>query len=78
MKLVIKIIFPLAVMLAGCSKPDSDDKPAGAGDKPDAPAKAGVTIDAETQARIGLKIEPPVAAQWQPEVKGFGMVIDPA
>ena len=81
MRLVPKIIFPLAVVLAtglaGC-KPDGDDKPAGAGDKADAPTKAGVTIDAETQARIGLKIESPVAAQWQPEVKGYGTVIDPA
>jgi len=75
MKLVTKIIFPLAVAfaagLAGCSKPAAD-KPA------DAPEKAGVTIDAETQTRIGLKIESPVAAKWQPEVKGYGVVVDPA
>jgi hypothetical protein len=75
MKLVPKIIFPLAVVfaagLAGCSKPAAD-KPA------DAPEKAGVTIDAETQTRIGLKIESPVAALWQPEVKGYGVVVDPA
>jgi hypothetical protein len=81
MKLVPKIIFPLAVMfaagLAGCSKADAD-KPTDAGDKADASPKAGVTLDAETQARIGLKIESPVAAQWQPEVKGYGVVIDAA
>ena len=76
MKLVPKIIFPLAVVfaagLSGCSKPAAADKPA------DAPDKSGVTIDAETQTRIGLKIESPVAAQWQPEVKGYGVVVDPA
>jgi hypothetical protein len=81
MKLVPKIIFPLAMMitagLAGCSK-SAGDKPADAGDKADAQPKAGVTIDAETQERIGLKIESPVATQWQPEVKGYGVVIDPA
>jgi hypothetical protein len=76
MKLVPKIIFPLTVMiaagLAGCSKP------AATTDKTDAPPKPGVTIDAETQTRIGLKIESPTAAQWQPEVKGYGTVIDAA
>ncbi|MDR3456164.1 MAG: hypothetical protein P4N60_01855 [Verrucomicrobiae bacterium] len=81
MKLVPKNIFPLAVILAaglaGCSKPAAD-KPADSADKPDAQPKAGVTIDAETQERIGLKIESPVAAQWQPEIKGYGAVIDPA
>jgi len=37
-----------------------------------------LTLDAETQDRIGLKAENPVAVQWQPEVKGYGSVIDPA
>jgi hypothetical protein len=81
MNLVPKILFPLTVVfaatLAGCSKPAAD-KPADAADKADTAPKAGVTIDAETQTRIGLKIESPVAAQWQPEVKGYGVVIDPA
>ena len=74
MKLVPKIIFPvmafLAVVLAGCSKPAAEAPAA-------APEKAGVTIDAETQARIGLKIEPPVATQWQPEIHATGRVADP-
>ncbi|HEV2696311.1 MAG TPA: hypothetical protein VG347_25730 [Verrucomicrobiae bacterium] len=81
MKFVPHIIFPLTAAftlgLAGCSKP-ATDKPADATDKPDAQPKAGVTMDAETQQRIGLKIESPAAAQWQPEVKGYGVVIDPA
>ena len=37
-----------------------------------------MTLDAETQNRIGLKVESPLAAQWQPELKGYGRVLDPA
>src|SRR5207244_8718087 len=37
-----------------------------------------VTLDAQAQERIGLKAESPVSAQWQPEVRGFGRVLDPA
>ncbi|HEY2329159.1 MAG TPA: hypothetical protein VGI63_05040 [Verrucomicrobiae bacterium] len=65
------------VVLAGCSKSGGDEK-SGAADKTKPQNKAGVTIDAETQKRIGLKTEVPVTTQWQPEIKGFGMVIDPA
>ncbi|MBW8863661.1 MAG: hypothetical protein JF609_01835 [Verrucomicrobia bacterium] len=74
MKFAQKIIFPLAVALAtglaGCSKPAAETPPA-------APEKAGVTVDAETQERIGLKIESPVAMQWQPAVRATGHVADP-
>ncbi len=67
-----------ALSLAGCSKSgDSDDKPATA-DKAAPEAKAGVTLDAETQERLGLKIETPVAFQWQPEQKVYGQVLDPS
>jgi hypothetical protein len=72
----LAIVFSIA-LLAGCSKPDGD-KAAAAPEKSEADAKAGVTVDAATQARIGLKMDAPVAMQWQPEVKGFGAVIDPA
>jgi hypothetical protein len=82
MKLSDKFIFALAAMisttlLAGCSKPDADDSAA-------TPAKAvvqstgGVKLDQETQERIGLKIELPLTTQWQPELKGYGRVIDAA
>jgi len=37
-----------------------------------------VTLDVETQERIGLKMELPTPIQWQPEVKGYGLVIDAA
>jgi len=37
-----------------------------------------VAFDAETQKRIGLKVESPAATQWQPELNGYGRVLDPA
>jgi multidrug efflux pump subunit AcrA (membrane-fusion protein) len=69
-----------AIALTGCSKSggDADDKPAGEADKAAAEAKPGVTVDADTQTRIGLKIETPAPAQWQPETKVYGQVLDPA
>jgi hypothetical protein len=70
-----------ATLAAGCSKSggDGDDaKPAAASDKAAADAKPGVTVDAATQERIGLKIETPAPAQWQPEMTAYGQVLDPA
>ena len=61
-------------LLAGCSKPAAD-KPADAPEKTE--AKPGLTIDAETQERIGLKMESPLAAQWQPQLRATGRVADP-
>jgi len=46
--------------------------------KHDANGETTIVFDTGTQERIGLKTENPVAMQWQPEVKGFGSVIDPA
>ena len=72
-----------ACLLAACSK-SGDEKE---NEKPKAEeshVKRGaqgeiiVTLDAETQKRIGLKVETPASAQWQPEVKGYGHVLDPA
>jgi len=37
-----------------------------------------IALDTETQERLGLKTENPVPLQWQPDVKGYGSVIDPA
>ena len=64
-------------LLAGCSKPAAE-VPAAAPEKAGSPTGPGVKLDAETQKRIGLKVEIPAATQWQPEVKGYGRVIDPA
>ena len=63
-------------LLAGCSKPAAE-KTADTAEKAEAPAKAGVTIDAETQARIGLKTETPVPAQWLAPLRAVGNVADP-
>jgi hypothetical protein len=72
----LAIVFS-AALLAGCSKP-AGDQPAAAPEKAEAQNKAGVMIDAETQERLGLKIETPAPAQWQPEMKVYGRVLDPA
>jgi hypothetical protein len=37
-----------------------------------------VKLDRDTQVRMGLKVAPLTPAQVQPEVKGFGRVLDPA
>src|SRR5882724_2696333 len=73
----------IAGLLAACSK-SGDEKE---GEKPkaeeshvkrDAHGEIIVILDVETQKRIGLKVETPASAQWQPEVKGYGHVLDPA
>jgi hypothetical protein len=74
----------LVLYLAGHSaKPGGDegDKGATAGPvqlKHGANGETIITLEAETQERVGLKTESPVSVQWQPEVKGYGSVIDPA
>jgi len=67
-------------LLAGCSKSGGDgDKPAAAApEKAAGESRPGVTLDAETQARIGLQTETPAPAQWQPEMKVYGQVLDAA
>lgn len=43
--------------------------------------EAGETVlklDAETVKRVGVKVEPLAAADFRPEAKGFGRVLDPA
>ena len=82
------LIYPLllagliSALLAACSKSGGDKE----AEKPNAEqtrvrhgtnGESIVTLDAETQNRIGLKVESPLAAQWQPELKGYGRVLDP-
>ena len=83
MNLSFLLTAAITLLLSACSK-------SGDGNEPDqsnaekSPVERGargemiVTLDAETQKRIGLKTETPLAAQWQPEVKGYGRVLDPA
>ena len=73
----------IAGLLAACSKSGGEKE----AERPNAEkshVKRGtngetiVTLDAETQKRIGLKVANPATAQWQPEVRGYGRVLDPA
>jgi multidrug efflux pump subunit AcrA (membrane-fusion protein) len=73
---VLAIIIS-AAMLPGCSKP-AGDMTAAAPEKAGAQTRAGVTVDAATQERLGLQTETPAPAQWQPEMKVYGRVLDPA
>lgn len=89
MKQIIFILITLG-LVAGCAKkdaaPDEAKSEGKAESKSENAWKAGrnengesvVTLDTNTQARIQLKVESPAAAQLQPEVKGFGRVLDPA
>jgi len=80
----ILLIAVSTLALAGCSKADGDkgdkgDKPAAdAPGKTEAKAKPGVTLEAEIQEHLGLKVATPEPAQWQPEMKMYGQVLDPA
>jgi hypothetical protein len=70
-------------MLAGAVKAepsDKDDQPV-AGDKTESktesPAKPGIKVDASTQEHLGLKVETPVVASWQPCLRATGRVANP-
>jgi hypothetical protein len=73
-----------AALVFYLTKNDSSEKDSEAADSKTAALAektsngATVKMDAETQKRIGLEITNPVATQWQPEIKAFGRVIDPA
>ena len=66
------------------SKPGGDAADEGSPAAGSAPLKHNakgervIVLDAETQQRLGLKMEAPASTRWQPEVKGFGRVMDPA
>lgn len=77
--LMVVLTAASVAVQTGCSKLDHDDVAAGADNKGAAavPGKPGVTLDAETQERLGLKIESPVSARWQPGIHGTGRVANP-
>jgi hypothetical protein len=65
------------------SKPDGDDGDKGATASPGQSKRGAngetiIALDAETQERLGLKTQNPTPRQWQPEMKGYGQVIDSA
>ena len=72
------LIALTALALSGCAKSEGDKPAADATEKVEAKAKSGVTIEVETQERLGLKMETPAPAQWVPEMKVYGQVLDPA
>jgi hypothetical protein len=77
---ILALTMVSATALTGCSKggADPDDKSAAGQDKTAAAEpKPGVTLDAETQERIGLRMENPAVAQWQPGIHVTGRVANP-
>jgi hypothetical protein len=73
----LSVVLALLVS-AGCSHADKDDKaPAAGSDKTEAAPKPGVTLEVEAQERLGLKMESPVSARWQPDLHATGWVADP-
>lgn len=79
-----------SLLLAGCNKPDDKkEKPAEAtaekpGAEPESRVKHGtngevsVTVETKLQQTIGLQVAPLESAQLNPEVKGYGHVVDPS
>src|SRR5579863_5968436 len=79
---ILALTLVSAAALTSCSKggTDPDDKPAAGQDKTAAApseTKPGVTLDTETQERIGIKMETPAPAQWQPGIHITGRVANP-
>jgi len=73
----------LAALLAACSKSggENETKKSTANQsrvKRGTNGETIVTLDAPAQQRIGLKVTNPAAAQWQPEIRGYGRVLDPS
>ncbi len=81
--LVVSLIGSFLVALTGCSRSGEEKEtekpaPAAARVKHGANGETVVALDAETQQRIGLKSEQLESVWFQPEVKGYGRVLDPA
>ena len=72
------LLFILA--LSGCSKTSGDHSDA-AGNPPEkvktAETQPGLVLDAATQTRLGLQMETPAPAQWQPVIHATGRVANP-
>jgi hypothetical protein len=73
----------LALLLAACSK-SGEGTEAEKSKSEESRVKHGtsgetiVVLDAETQQRVGIKVANPAPTRWQPEVTGYGRVLDPA
>jgi hypothetical protein len=75
----IFLVIIASLLILGCKKPDSDDKPA-APDKAETTndASGKISLDLETQKRIGLVVESVKGIQIAPELKCYGKVVDPS
>jgi hypothetical protein len=56
----------------------ADDAPSGPTIEHDADGAVVINIDDEMQGNIGLQVAAPAAAQFSPEFKGYGRVLDPS
>lgn len=79
---VFLFLLTACSLMAGCSKspefaaPDKKDEEAKSTHRNEA-GEAVVVADENTQTRIGLKAETLEAASLNPEIKGYGQVLDP-
>lgn len=81
------MLFPLltAVLLLAACKP-RDAEHSAEKKEPEKPSPVSrndkgetvIKLDAEAVKRVGVKVEPLAAADFSPEAKGFGRVLDPA
>jgi multidrug efflux pump subunit AcrA (membrane-fusion protein) len=79
------ILIAACLALAVACKPHEADKPA-EHKEPEKPSPVShndkgetlLKLDAEAVKRVGVKVEPLAAADFSPEAKGFGRVLDPA
>lgn len=81
----IRLIFIAACLALAVACHHEADKPAEKKEpekaSPVSHNAAGETVlklDPEAQKRVGVKVEPLAAADFSPEVKGYGRVLDPA
>src|SRR3954464_10564213 len=77
-----------AALVLSCSKKEKEEhaaeKSPEASAEPESHVKRGtngeviITLDADTQKTMGLQTAPLKSAQWKPQLKGYGRVLDPA
>lgn len=84
---MVVFIAVIAAILFSCSQMSRNRAVEGESDKPvasepkltrSANGETIITVDAEAQKRLALSISPLAAMQLQPEIKGYGRVLDPS
>jgi hypothetical protein len=84
--LILALLIPAAIFLAGCNKsgpPAATEKAApeeegGAHVARDAKGRVVINLSDEAQGDMGILVKKPEAGQLSPELKGYGRVQDPA